>query len=149
MGLKVVLQDLEHQLPPDLLLAFQTGEFVDSCNERFDELATSEKGAAEGLTPDELFPVILEMTQNAPWEITWEQCVKFADIFDADGNGVIDREEFVGFSKFMIVGSMLESMAELGDALRSRTASQVILVVLVWVTAMVVLAVSVKLPTLL
>jgi len=118
MGLKVVLQDLEHQLPPDLLLAFQTGEFVDSCNERFDELATSEKGAAEGLTPDELFPVILEMTQNAPWEITWEQCVKFADIFDADGNGVIDREEFVGFSKFMIVGSMLESMAELGDALK-------------------------------
>jgi hypothetical protein len=37
---------------------------------------------------------------------------------------VIDREEFVGFSKFMIVGSLLESMAELGDKLRNRSASQ-------------------------
>ena len=26
---------------------------------------------------------------------------------DADGNGVIDRDEFVGFSKFMIIGSLL------------------------------------------
>jgi hypothetical protein len=67
---------------------------------------------------------MLEMTQNAPWEITWEQCVKFADIFDTDGNGVIDREEFVGFSKFMIVGTMMESMAELGEKLRTRTDSQ-------------------------
>ena len=68
---------------------------------------------------------MLEMTQNAPWEITWEQCVKFADIFDTDGDGVIDREEFVGFSKFMIVGTMMESMAELGEKLRTRTDSQV------------------------
>ena len=37
---------------------------------------------------------------------------------------MIDREEFVGFSKFMIVGSLLESMAELGDKLRNRSASQ-------------------------
>jgi hypothetical protein len=52
-------------------------------------------GALEdhGLAPDELFPVILEVTQNAPWEITWEQCVKFADIFDTDGNGVVYRDE--------------------------------------------------------
>ena len=49
--------------------------------------------------------------------------VKFADIFDADGNGVIDREEFVEFNKFMIVGSLLESM-ELKDKLRDRTESQ-------------------------
>jgi hypothetical protein len=122
MGMKVVLESLEQRLPKDLIQAFSTGAFVTSCNERYDELATG--GHDEGLTPDELFPVILEMTQNAPWEITWEQCVKFADIFDSDGNGVIDRDEFVGFSKFMIIGSLLESMAELGDTLRNRTDSQ-------------------------
>lgn len=87
MGMKVVLQDIEHSLPKDLLKAFSTGVFIEQCNERYDELATTAASSEEGLTPDELFPVILEMTQNAPWEITWEQCVKFADIFDADGNG--------------------------------------------------------------
>jgi len=88
LGLKVVLEDIETQLPPDLLQAFSTGKFIEQCNERYDDLATSAQSCEEGLTPDELFPVILEMTQNAPWEITWEQCVKFADIFDADGNGM-------------------------------------------------------------
>ena len=62
-GMKVVIADVEKNLPKDLLRAFQTGAFVESCNERFDELAA--KGSdQEGLTPDELFPVILEMTQN-------------------------------------------------------------------------------------
>ena len=62
-GMKIVIAEIEKKLPKDLLRAFQTGAFVESCNERFDELAA--KGAAqEGLTPDELFPIILEMTQN-------------------------------------------------------------------------------------
>ena len=33
-GMKVVLGDLEAQLPRDLVKAFETGEFVESCNER-------------------------------------------------------------------------------------------------------------------
>ena len=39
------------------------------------------------LTPDELFPVIEELMRKNPWAVTMEHCVKFAAIFDADGNG--------------------------------------------------------------
>ena len=38
---QVVLEDLETRLPKDLLQAFSTGDFVTSCNERYDELATT------------------------------------------------------------------------------------------------------------
>jgi hypothetical protein len=54
---------------------------------RYDTLVATGVSRANGLGRDELESAVLEMTQNTPWEITWEQCAKFADISDADGNG--------------------------------------------------------------
>ena len=52
--------------------------------------------AADGsgdLEPDEMVPIIIEMSKGQGIDVTPEQCIEFAEIFDDDGNGVIDREE--------------------------------------------------------
>ena len=78
-------------------------EFVDSAMEKFDGLdADSNEKLA-----DELVPVIAELSQGQPWDIDGKHCTEFAEIFDADRNGFIDRREFVQFVQFLVVMSFM------------------------------------------
>ena len=52
------------------------------------------------LDPDELVPIILEvMQQNGGTPPSHDLCVQFCQLFDDDGNGVLDREEFVALHR--------------------------------------------------
>lgn len=46
------------------------------------------------LEPEELFPLLGEMSRGRPWHnaITVEHCIDFANLFDADCNGVISLQ---------------------------------------------------------
>ena len=52
------------------------------------------------LDPSELVPIILEaMQQHGGTPPSHDTCVSFCQIFDDDGNGVLDREEFVALHR--------------------------------------------------
>ena len=100
-------------------------EFIDSAMDKFDAL---DADGNEKLSPDELVPVVSELSQGQPWDIDDKHCVEFAEIFDADKNGFIDRGEFFRFVQFLVVMSHFSSPeaevddiieeAELDEALR-------------------------------
>ena len=50
-------------------------------------------------------PVVAELSQGQPWDIDETHCIEFAEIFDADKNGYIDRNEFFRFVQFLVVMS--------------------------------------------
>ncbi|MEC8564988.1 MAG: EF-hand domain-containing protein, partial [Pseudomonadota bacterium] len=61
-------------------------ELVDYAMEHYDALDVDSSGA---LTPDELVPVIVSMSEAKPWDIDEEQCRRFVAIFDKDRSGKI------------------------------------------------------------
>ena len=63
--------------------------------DKFDGLDARRRN--EKLSPDELVPVVAELAQGQPWDIDDKHCIEFAEIFDADKNGFIDRGEFFRF----------------------------------------------------
>ena len=65
----------------------------------FDDLDSDGNGV---LTADELFPVLAGFTRSE-FAVTMEQCKRFAEILDDDGNGEISRDEFSTFVKTMMV----------------------------------------------
>lgn len=113
-GSKLRIETLLLHLPRDILLSFDRQEFLATCNERFDAVDVDGSG---DLTPDELLPMLMEMSDTAPWEVTWDQLVAFVDIFDENGDGVIDREEFVKLTKFMIIGALVEAVLAAQEAM--------------------------------
>ena len=66
------------------------------------------------LTSDELFPVIEDLVQ-CPWAITPEHCNQFVEVFDEDGDGVIDMGEFHTFIMFVTLMSYLEYQNEVAQ----------------------------------
>jgi len=52
--------------------------------------------------------VVLELTQEHPLSVTLDHCKKIMEIFDADKNGHLNRDEFVLFVKFLLTISFLE-----------------------------------------
>merc|ERR1719191_1569219 len=79
------------------------------CLEKFDSLDADKNGV---LSPDEIYPVILELSSEQPLNITMEHCLRFVGIFDAAGNGVLSRQEFTDFIKFVWFMRWLESQEE-------------------------------------
>ena len=55
--------------------------FVDDAMNQFDALDVDCSGA---LTPDELVPVVAELSEGQPWDIDEQHCLEFAAIFDKD-----------------------------------------------------------------
>ena len=92
------------QALPQLPAAWQeylvSDAFVDKAMAEFDALDADGNGV---LSPDELAPVVVSMSQSEPWAITYEHCLRFASVFDADGNGTIERVEFLRFMQFLVV----------------------------------------------
>ena len=60
------------------------------------------------VTSDELFPIIIELTNSQPWAVTDAHCARFASIFDTDGDGLISCSEFEALIRFCVLMSSIE-----------------------------------------
>jgi Ca2+-binding EF-hand superfamily protein len=93
-------------LPEKLFEQLTSDAFVQSAHDRFEVLDTNKNGM---LCPQELFPVICEMGEAHPYAVTMQQCERFTKIFDIKGDGVIRKDEFVDFARFMCIMMFLHS----------------------------------------
>ena len=100
-------------LPDEWKDYLTSDEFIDDAMDKFDRL---DADGNEKLSPDELVPVVAELAQGQPWDIDDKHCVEFAEIFDADKNGFIDRREFFRFVQFLVVMSFMSNEGGGGDA---------------------------------
>eukprot|EP00746_Dinoflagellata_sp_MGD_P158374 gnl/MRDRNA2_/MRDRNA2_86455_c0_seq5.p1 gnl/MRDRNA2_/MRDRNA2_86455_c0~~gnl/MRDRNA2_/MRDRNA2_86455_c0_seq5.p1 ORF type:complete len:1290 (+),score=317.82 gnl/MRDRNA2_/MRDRNA2_86455_c0_seq5:478-3870(+) len=96
-------------VPPWIQETMQDPAFIEQCHAKFDQLDADRNGF---LTPDEVFPIILELSLEHPVAVTYEHCARFVDMFDAAGNGKLSREEFQEFVKFVWFMRWLESANE-------------------------------------
>eukprot|EP00746_Dinoflagellata_sp_MGD_P162294 gnl/MRDRNA2_/MRDRNA2_89788_c0_seq1.p1 gnl/MRDRNA2_/MRDRNA2_89788_c0~~gnl/MRDRNA2_/MRDRNA2_89788_c0_seq1.p1 ORF type:complete len:1450 (+),score=368.34 gnl/MRDRNA2_/MRDRNA2_89788_c0_seq1:99-4448(+) len=92
---------------PDWLRETLTDDsFVLQCNSQFDDLDKDSNGT---LSPDELFPLIIQLSSSNPLAVTNEHCLRLTAIFDEDKNGVISRSEFVELTRFIFLIMWLEN----------------------------------------
>eukprot|EP00439_Symbiodinium_sp_Y106_P077436 s1218_g16.t1 len=80
--------------------------FVTECVTFFQDLDKDKNGTLE---PEELFPMVRSMADAHSMALDLDQCKRFSQIFDVNGDGLIELDEFVNFSRFMIVMSFLHS----------------------------------------
>ena len=99
-----------HLLPEWLKDLVNGDGFAEMCADLFDKVDTDRNGT---LSPDELFPVIEDLVNEHPMSITISHCKAFADVFDANKDGVISREEAKNFVKFILCYEVLEADPEL------------------------------------
>ena len=100
-----------HKLPSEVLEYLHENVSVEATMEQFALIDTDGNGV---LSSDELFPVIEELVQ-CPWAITPEHCNQFVEVFDEDGDGVIDVGEFHTFIMFVTLMSYLEYQNEVAQ----------------------------------
>merc|ERR1719324_1764272 len=86
------------ECPDWLRQALSSEEFDVECAKYFDKFDDDGNGV---LSPDEMFPIVQEISQVHPVNITEEHCNKMAVIFDEDKNGVISRDEFSHLVQFI------------------------------------------------
>ena len=110
---KDALFEVMSMLPPELCEHLDSPEFQLSCHEQFDALDEDRSGS---LTVDELYPVIAELAGTREWVVTEEQCSRFANIFDEDGNGDISKSEFVAFMQFALAMLHCEQQRKAAEA---------------------------------
>lgn len=95
-------------LPGELFDELSSDAFVMSCHDHFAELDQMGNGA---LSPQELIPVIAEMTGSMTCHINAEQCKQFVKIFDLYGDGCLRPDEFLDFSRFLCIMSFIQTDA--------------------------------------
>jgi Ca2+-binding EF-hand superfamily protein len=93
-------------LPGELFDELSSDAFVMSCHDHFAELDQMGNGA---LAPQELIPVIAEMTGSMSCHINAEQCKQFVKIFDLYGDGCLRPDEFLDFSRFLCIMSFIQT----------------------------------------
>lgn len=93
-------------LPASIQQELTSEKFVMECVNFFRDLDKDANGVLE---PSELFPVVASMADAHQMALDIEQCQRFANIFDEDGDGLVNLDEFVFFSRFMIVMTFLNS----------------------------------------
>jgi len=92
-------------VPEWLKQTLQDSSMTEMCNKRFAELDADKNGV---LTADELLPVIVELCQEHPLDITQDHCEHLLSIFDEDNSGTIEQDEFLEFVRFIIVVTWLQ-----------------------------------------
>eukprot|EP00928_Gymnodinium_smaydae_P048908 TRINITY_DN3276_c0_g1_i2.p1 TRINITY_DN3276_c0_g1~~TRINITY_DN3276_c0_g1_i2.p1 ORF type:complete len:1663 (+),score=442.61 TRINITY_DN3276_c0_g1_i2:141-5129(+) len=93
-------------LPQELFVFLTSEHFVGKCHATFNAL---DKDKSKSLEPAELLPIVADLSKTQVFVVTEEQCARFLSLFDTDGNGVFDEDEFLEFSQFMVVTSYLQS----------------------------------------
>ena len=61
------------------------------CGEKFDALDVNGSGVLE---PEQLIPIIVELSHGHKWALTEEHVLSFTALFDVKQNNVIERDEF-------------------------------------------------------
>jgi len=106
---KAALDQVMDQLPVNVVIRLQTEEFMQAAIGEFDALDVDRNGV---LSPEELAPVVANLCQRHPWDVTIDHCQRLAVVFDTDQNGVVSREEFADFVKFCSVMAFLEQQMD-------------------------------------
>ena len=68
-----IVGKIERRAPPEIRTFLQSQEFWKTAEERYRALDVDESGTIEA---EELFPVIMELTDSEAWAITEEHCKK-------------------------------------------------------------------------
>merc|ERR1719159_725346 len=93
------------KLPQWLNDMFESEDFLAQCNVMFDRCDVDKNGV---LSPKELIPVVMELSQESENAITLEHCQAFIEIFDPSKE-VITRASAIDFMKFMFTYEALLS----------------------------------------
>eukprot|EP00931_Biecheleriopsis_adriatica_P089730 TRINITY_DN63817_c0_g1_i1.p1 TRINITY_DN63817_c0_g1~~TRINITY_DN63817_c0_g1_i1.p1 ORF type:complete len:1120 (+),score=314.25 TRINITY_DN63817_c0_g1_i1:110-3469(+) len=93
-------------LPQWLRTDLMSEKFALECDAFFGDLDKDRNGT---LDAQELFPVVQSLCEASSMSLDADQCKRFANIFDLNGDGLISRDEFQDFATFMIMLSFLES----------------------------------------
>lgn len=100
------VQQVMPYLPQWLRNDLLSERFITECITIFEDLDKDKNGTLE---PEELFPMVRNMADAHSMALDLDQCKRFASIFDDNGDGLIELDEFVTFSRFMIVMAFLHS----------------------------------------
>lgn len=100
------IEDILPFLPTTLHEELVSPDFAAHCLEDFHNLDKDQNGV---LTPKELIPVVLHLSDSHLFALTEEQCLKFVDLFDTNVDGVLTNNEFINFARFLMILSYLET----------------------------------------
>eukprot|EP00929_Paragymnodinium_shiwhaense_P058771 TRINITY_DN29447_c0_g1_i1.p1 TRINITY_DN29447_c0_g1~~TRINITY_DN29447_c0_g1_i1.p1 ORF type:complete len:1085 (-),score=358.65 TRINITY_DN29447_c0_g1_i1:301-3555(-) len=93
-------------LPDELRDTLTSNELKQECENHFRALDT--KGLKK-LTPEDLLPLLVQLTTAKYGRVNDEQCKRFAQIFDANEDGYIQEMEFITLVQFVVITAFLES----------------------------------------
>mmetsp|Transcript_67218 Transcript_67218/g.105055 ORF Transcript_67218/g.105055 Transcript_67218/m.105055 type:complete len:1078 (-) Transcript_67218:41-3274(-) len=93
-------------LPKSLSDVLVSKQLADECQAQFGLLDKTNSGK---LGPEELIPVIVQLSTANKSAVSLEQCTRFIKIFDANEDGVIQLMEFTTLTQFVIIAAHLES----------------------------------------
>jgi hypothetical protein len=100
--MQMVFTYLPESLKSDLL----SEHFTVDCVTHFQDLDQAGVGS---LGPEELYPVIITLSNSHEASLDLGQCQRFAAIFDTERKGVISADAFVDFARFLIIMAWLQS----------------------------------------
>ncbi|CAE8730509.1 unnamed protein product, partial [Polarella glacialis] len=105
-------------LPKDVYEHLISDAFVKDCTETFEGLDEDKSGT---LQPEELFPMVIALSEAHPYGVTMDQCARFTAIFNIRGDGVLRQDEYLDFARFICIMSYLnsaEGKAAAADAIK-------------------------------
>jgi hypothetical protein len=114
------LSEFEHMIPDKLASSLEGPEFTKHCEEWFGDLDADKNGV---LSAEELFPVIEHFLQDEEIEVTKSHVEEFSDVFDENGDGVIQREEFESYCRFQVIALYLHHHPDHDGLLVPRAAA--------------------------
>ena len=94
-------------LPEDIYNYLTGDEFIEVCRSRFAELDVDSNGVLDAV---ELVPVVVAISKQP--DISIESCLKFVEVFDMRGDGVIRIDEFLDFARFIEILGYLNSKSQ-------------------------------------
>ncbi|KAJ1447311.1 hypothetical protein M885DRAFT_576200 [Pelagophyceae sp. CCMP2097] len=93
------VEDVLALLPQTTANVLCSAQFIDSTLKRYSELDVDKSGT---LTIDEMWPVVCQVAGLTDRiSVTQFHCGELTKLVDANGNGTVDREEFVRFTQIM------------------------------------------------
>ena len=112
---RAVISEAAAYLPAWLKELFKSDAFKAQALAEFTALCPPDQ---DGIANDKLFPVVVELSAKQPIPVTERQCATFAQYFDANADGVLQRDEFFGFVTFLWTASFLAQDSP--EALRAK-----------------------------
>mmetsp|Transcript_4524 Transcript_4524/g.11047 ORF Transcript_4524/g.11047 Transcript_4524/m.11047 type:complete len:634 (+) Transcript_4524:102-2003(+) len=97
------------KLSPEQRAEIMSEDFAMQRRLEFDSLDDDASGTLE---INELFPLIEAIADVHPWSITYEHCARFLTLFDENGDGVLQFEEYLKLVQYVIAMATVEYESE-------------------------------------